>query len=94
MIERIHFLYPANNQIHLNAMGGAKMDGIDSKTFLPRDVDERKKIEFKNKSFLGFLFSIFFGRGSKYLLRDSNRNIILSVFFLSKIFPMGRTVKI
>ena len=43
MIERIHFLYPANNQIHLNAMGGAKMDGIDSKTFLPRDVDERKK---------------------------------------------------
>ena len=33
MIERIHFLYPANNQIHLNAMGGAEMDGFDTKTF-------------------------------------------------------------
>ena len=41
MIKRIHFLYPANNQIHLNAMGGAEMDGFDTKTFSRRRREKR-----------------------------------------------------
>ena len=80
MIERIHFLYPANNQIHLNAMGGAEMDGFDTKTFSRHRRAKRWNL-IANPYY--YISHSCIWEGFTYRLRDSNRNVILTVFRVS-----------
>ena len=59
-------MYPANNQIHLNAMGGAEMDGFDTETFSRHRG--AKRWNFTTNSY--YISSSIIWEGFTFLLRQ------------------------